>query len=85
MKTSTVFFTSSSLTWATAQTNRTLKSFKYDLLPLGELKPTGWIEDQLNLEANGLAGHLYDFYRYVKDSTWLGGNSEYSELRESAP
>jgi hypothetical protein len=63
----------------------TLAGFKYDILPLGELKPKGWIHDQLKLEADGLAGHLYDFYRYVKDSTWLGGTYEYSELHESAP
>lgn len=37
------------------------------------------------LEANGLAGHLFDFYRYVAQSIWLGGTYEYSELHESAP
>jgi hypothetical protein len=49
------------------------------------VKATGWLQDQLVLSANGLAGHEFDFYRYVAKSTWLGGNFEYSELHESAP
>ncbi|KKY14018.1 hypothetical protein UCRPC4_g06879 [Phaeomoniella chlamydospora] len=51
----------------------------------GSIKATGWIHDQLKLAANGLAGHEYEFYRYVHRSTWLGGEYEYSELHESAP
>jgi hypothetical protein len=43
------------------------------------------MRDQLTLQGSGLAGNLFDFYRYVKDSTWLGGTEEYSELHESAP
>ncbi|GAB7354590.1 hypothetical protein MBLNU459_g5034t2 [Dothideomycetes sp. NU459] len=65
--------------------NKTLVPFTYDLLNIGEIEPRGWISDQLQLEANGLAGNLYNFYRYVKESTWLGGTYEYSELHESAP
>jgi hypothetical protein len=52
---------------------------------LGSIKATGWLQDQLVLEANGLAGHLFEFYRYVANSTWVGGTYEYSELHESAP
>lgn len=28
---------------------------------------------------------MFDFYRYVNQSTWLGGQYEYSELNEAAP
>ncbi len=28
---------------------------------------------------------MFDFYRFVHDSSWIGGSSEYSALRESAP
>lgn len=28
--------------------------------------------------ANGLPGHLHEFYRHVKDAPWLGGDQEYS-------
>lgn len=45
----------------------------------------GWFRDQMTLSAEGLGGHLFDFYRYVHRSTWLGGEYEYSELNEAAP
>ncbi|GAP91660.1 putative Six-hairpin glycosidase [Rosellinia necatrix] len=57
----------------------------YQALPLGSVKPQGWLKDQLEKSASGLAGNLFNFYRFVKDSKWLGGNSEYSDLHESAP
>lgn len=65
--------------------SHTLAKFRYDTFPVGSIKPTGWLKDQLTLSANGLAGHEFDFYRYVARSTWLGGTYEYSELHESAP
>jgi hypothetical protein len=62
-----------------------LVPFKFDSLPLGAVKPLGWLHDQITLSAEGLGGHLFDFYRYVNRSTWLGGEYEYSELNEAAP
>lgn len=62
-----------------------LAPYKYDLLPIGSISPQGWIKSELKLQADGLAGHLFDFYRYVKDSLWVGGTDEYSELHEAAP
>lgn len=43
------------------------------------------MKDQLQLQAAGLSGNLFDFYRYVKDSLWVGGTEEYSELHEAGP
>ncbi|CAJ2500901.1 Uu.00g037540.m01.CDS01 [Anthostomella pinea] len=57
----------------------------YQSLPLGSIKPGGWLKDQIETEASGLAGNLFDFYRYVQDSMWIGGHTEYSPLHESAP
>ncbi len=49
-------------------------------LPLGALRPEGWLRRELALQNSGLAGHLQDFYAGVANSTWLGGNDKgYSE------
>lgn len=57
----------------------------YRPLALGTIKARGWLRDQLQLEADGLAGHMFDFYRFVNDSQWLGGATEYSVLDEASP
>ncbi|KAI1311370.1 duf1680 domain-containing protein [Xylaria venustula] len=57
----------------------------YQALPLGSVSPQGWFKDQLQRSATGLAGNLFNFYRFVKNSMWLGGDTEYSNLHESAP
>lgn len=54
-------------------------------MPIGAIKPQGWVQDQLKLQAAGLAGNIYDFYPVVNQSVWLGGNAEYSQLNEGAP
>jgi hypothetical protein len=59
--------------------------FVFDPIPLGSIKPLGWIKDQLQLMADGLAGHEHEFYRYVYQSSWIGGNQEYSTLDEAWP
>ena len=75
-------------------TLETSASLEYDLplvpftirpLPLGSIKPLGWINDQLNLMSDGLAGRQYEFYHIIKHSPWLGGSSEYSVLNEGFP
>jgi Beta-L-arabinofuranosidase, GH127 len=39
----------------------------------------------MQLMADGLAGHEHDFYKYVAQSSWTGGNQEYSNLNEGYP
>ncbi len=45
-------------------------------LPLGSIKPAGWLEMQLLLQAEGLGGHLDEFWPDIKDSAWVGGKAE---------
>lgn len=46
-------------------------------LPLGAVRPQGWLRDQLRLQANGLTGRLDEFWPDVGlRSGWLGGDGE---------
>ena len=46
-------------------------------LPLGSVKPTGWLRRQLQIQAQGLSGHLDEFWADVgSNSGWLGGTGE---------
>ena len=46
-------------------------------LPLGSIRPTGWLRNQLQIQAAGLGGHLDETWADVGiTSGWLGGNGE---------
>jgi len=46
-------------------------------LPLTSVKPKGWLERQLRIQADGLSGRLDEFWPSVgPDSGWLGGTGE---------
>jgi hypothetical protein len=62
-----------------------LVPYVYNAIPLGSITPNGWLRRELQTEANGLAGHLHDFWGFVHNSSWLGGGSEYSKLNEAFP
>lgn len=47
------------------------------LLPLTSIRPKGWLQKQLRIQANGLSGHLDEFWSDVgPNSAWLGGTGE---------
>jgi len=41
---------------------------------LGAVTPDGWLRRQLRIQADGLSGHLDEFWTDIKDSKWFGGN-----------
>ena len=45
-------------------------------LALGSVRPLGWLERQLRIQAEGISGHLDEFWPDVKDSRWFGGDTE---------
>ena len=41
-----------------------------------EIRPNGWLKQQLEIQANGLSGNLDKVWRDVRDSAWIGGTAE---------
>lgn len=54
-----------------------LQTNRFDLLPLTSIRPTGWLREQLQVQADGLGGHLDEIWPDVgSNSGWLGGTGE---------
>ena len=54
-----------------------LASNAFAPLPLGAVKPRGWLRKQLQIQASGLSGHLDEFWPDLgTNSGWLGGTGE---------
>ncbi len=45
-------------------------------LPLGSIEPRGWLRRQLQIQADGLSGHLDEFWPDIAQSQWFGGKAE---------
>ena len=63
---------------ADATPNRApLQANAFNLLPLTSVKPKGWLLRELQIQADGLSGHLDEFWPDVgPESGWLGGSGE---------
>ena len=49
----------------------------YGMLPLGSIKPLGWLRQQLQVQADGLSGHIDGFWDDLgPDNQWFGGDKE---------
>jgi hypothetical protein len=48
----------------------------YIKLPLGTVKPSGWLLSQLQNQASGLTGNIDDFWPDLVTSSWKGGTGE---------
>jgi hypothetical protein len=54
----------------------TLQPLALTPLPLRDIRPLGWLAGHLRLQADGLSGHLDEFWPDVRDSRWFGGSAE---------
>ena len=57
---------------------------QYAPFPVGHVTPTGWLLSQLRLQADGLSGHLAQFWPDVQKSVWIGGGGD-GGLHERTP
>ena len=53
-----------------------MKPLAYSFYTTKELRPGGWLLDQLRRQADGLAGNLDRVWPDVRDSAWIGGDRE---------
>lgn len=57
-------------------TATTLEPMAFVPLPLGRIRPAGWLANQLRIQADGLTGHLDEFWPDVANSRWVGGDGD---------
>ncbi len=53
-----------------------LRQNAYIKLPVGSIKPDGWLKAQLEAQAAGLTGNVDDFWPDLVNSSWRGGMGE---------
>jgi len=54
-----------------------LRPTAFIALPLGAIKPRGWMQRQLRIQGGGITGHLDEIWSDVgQESGWLGGDGE---------
>ena len=53
-----------------------MRGAKYRALTAQQIKPEGWLLRQLEIQAEGLSGHLDLVWPDVRESKWIGGDKE---------
>ena len=49
---------------------------RWNFFTTNEIKPLGWMKNQLQIQADGLSGNLDKMWPDVKDSAWIGGSKD---------
>ena len=50
-----------------------LRPCALNVLPVGKVRPTGWLRTQLALQRDGITGHAEELYDDIGNSDWLTG------------
>jgi hypothetical protein len=53
-----------------------LHELRFRPFPVGAISPRGWLAQQLRIQADGLSGHLDEFWPDIRDSAWIGGKAD---------
>ena len=53
-----------------------LTPMNHSFFALSQIKPQGWLLQQLRIQANGLGGKLDQFWPDLAESRWIGGSAE---------
>jgi len=61
---------------AMSHSNVSVQPLSMEPLPLGSILPSGWLKNQLHIQAEGLSGHLDKFWPDISDSAWFGGKAD---------
>lgn len=78
MVAATTHITGQNLSGNYANNRPPLVTKPYVALPIGNIKPAGWLEEQLDRMATGMTGHLDTIYEQVMGARngWLGGDGD---------
>ncbi len=49
---------------------------RYRHFTTNEIRPSGWLRRQLEIQAEGLSGHLDKIWPDIRDSAWIGGECD---------
>ena len=49
---------------------------KWNFYTTNEIKPEGWLRQQLTIQAEGLSGNLHKIWPDIRDSAWIGGKRD---------
>lgn len=53
-----------------------MRNNRWNFYTSKEIKPSGWLRTQLEIQARGLSGNLDKVWPDIRDSKWIGGDAE---------